>query len=490
MIIVWTLVPCYLVITNIDTLISIFVIFTEDKLSTSILGLMNASGVWKQILEEIKPQVGFNNFKGWFSQTEIDSIEEGRVVIRVPSAFHKGQLLSRYESVILDSASKVLNTEASLEFKIDGSVGKKKNATEAAPQEEDFFQLPQTTNIKAQILLNPKYTLENFVVGFTNNLAYAAAQAVVDNPGQAYNPLYIYGPSGVGKTHLMQGIANALIAKRAETRVVFVSSEKFMNDFVESIKSKGMENFRHRYRSCDILLVDDIQFISGKEGVQEEFFHAFNDLHSRNSQLVFTSDRTPSEIEKLEDRLSSRFQGGLIVDMQLPDIDTRIAILKTKLAEKGETLSEEYLLMIAESVTSNARELEGKLTQILQRRKLSGRDLTEEEVRKVLGEKVVLKSKTLNAEQVLEGIYKYFNVMRSDILGPRRQKELVMPRQIAMFLIYEECKLPFEKIGQILGGRDHTTVMHGVEKIKQSINRDREVQRMVMEVKKQLGSSG
>lgn len=448
---------------------------------------MDATIAWKHILEEIKPQVGFNNFKGWFSQTEIDSIDDGKIVIKVPSAFHKGQLLARYESIILESAGKILNTEASLEFKIDASVGKKKSAVESANAGEDFFQIsPTSTVVRSQMLLNPKYTLENFVVGFTNNLAYAAAQAVVDNPGQAYNPLYIYGPSGVGKTHLMQGIANALIAKNPETRVVFVSSEKFMNDFVESIKSKGMENFRHRYRSCDILLVDDIQFISGKEGFQEEFFHAFNDLHTRNSQLVFASDRTPNEIEKLEVRLSSRFQGGLIVDMQLPDMDTRIAILKTKLSEKGENLPEEFLVMVAESVTSNARELEGKLTQLLQRRKLTGQPLNEETVRKVLGDRPVQKNQNINPERILECIYKYFSLSKMDVLGPRRQKELVVPRQIAMYLMYEECKTPYEKIGAILGGRDHTTVMHGVDKIREAVNRDREVQRVVMEVKKQL----
>lgn len=444
---------------------------------------MDVQTTWKHILEEIRPQVSFNNFKGWILQAEVDSITEGKIVLKVQSSFHKNQLLARYESLITTCASKVLDTQVYLEFKIDSSVGKKKPPESEV--DEGFFEVPQVS-VKAQTILNPKYTLENFVVGFTNNLAYAAAQAVVDNPGNAYNPLYIYGTSGVGKTHLMQGIANALIEKRADTRVVFVSSEKFMNDFVESIKSKGMESLRHKYRSCDILLVDDIQFISGKEGFQEEFFHTFNDLHSRNSQLVFTSDRPPNEIAKLEVRLSSRFQGGLMVDMQLPDIDTRIAILKTKLAEKGESLPQEYLLMIAESITTNIRELEGKLTQILQRRKLTGQPLSEETVRKVLGDVSVVKSQNIIPEQILEIVNKYFGVNHSDILGPRRQKELVVPRQIIMFLVHEQCKLPFEKIGQILGGRDHTTIMHGVEKIRLAVNRDREIQRIVMEIKQQL----
>lgn len=445
---------------------------------------MDTQGDLKQILEEIRTQVLPHNYKAWFSPTQASLTEDNKIIIKVPSAFFKQQLTKRYESIILEAASTILAAQASLEFIIDSSVEKKK----ARPVEDDFFQTPQIyqTGQKAQTILNPKYTLENFVVGFTNNLAYAGAQAVVDNPGNAYNPLYIYGTSGVGKTHLMQGIANALIAKKADTRVVFVSSEKFMNDFVESIKSKGMESLRLKYRSCDILLVDDIQFISGKEGFQEEFFHTFNDLHSRNSQLVFTSDRPPNEISKLEVRLSSRFQGGLMVDMQLPDIDTRIAILNTKLSEKGESLPQEYILMIAESVTTNIRELEGKLTQLLQRRRLSGQPLSEEIVRKVLGDIPVTKHQNISPDKILECVNKYFSVDKADILGPRRQKELVVPRQIIMFLIHQECKIPYERIGEMLGGRDHTTIMHGVEKIRLAINRDREVQRIVMELKQQL----
>jgi len=447
---------------------------------------MEAAQTWKQILEQIKTQISFNNFKAWFSQTEIDSVEEGKIILKVPSSFHKGQLLARYESIILETASEVLNTQASLEFKIDSSVGKKKTSTEAEPV-EDFFRMPQKSITSTNFSLNPKYTLENFVVGLTNNLAFAAAQAVVENPGIAYNPLYIYGPSGVGKTHLMQAIANELISKNPDIKPVFASSERFMNDFIESIKSKSTESFRHKYRSCDIILIDDIQFISGKDSTQEEFFHTFNDLHSKNSQLVFTSDRPPNEIEKLEGRLASRFQGGLMVDVQLPDFDTRMAILKAKLSEKGDSLPEEFLNMIAEGITSNTRELEGKLIQILQRRKLSGIPLTEAEVRKVLGNKPVEKTHSLSTSQVLEGTTKFFNVSVADILGPRRQKGLVLPRQIAMFLMYEECKTPFERIGEILGGRDHTTVMHGVDKIRVAIGRDREIQRLVIEIKQQIG---
>lgn len=446
---------------------------------------MDSLSLWNEILDQIKPQISFQNFKAWFSQAKIDSIIDGVILLKVPSSFHKGEILRRYETVILETASKILNQSARIEFVIDSSLGRKKTSSEVQ-SEPDFFQLPQKSQHQA-FSLNSKYTLENFVVGLTNNLAFAAAQAVVENPGISYNPLYIYGPSGVGKTHLMHAIANALVSKNPEIKAVFAPSERFMNDFVESIKSKSTDAFRHKYRSCDIILIDDIQFISGKDSTQEEFFHTFNDLHSKNSQLVFTSDRPPNEIEKLEGRLASRFQGGLMVDVQLPDFDTRMAILKAKLSEKNEALPEEYLAIIAETVTSNTRELEGKLIQILQR-KLTGQSLSEEEVRRVLGQALPQKSQVLNPARVLESINKYFNVEMKDITGPRRQKELVLPRQIAMFLIYDTCKVPYEKIGEILGGRDHTTIMHGVEKIRLAINRDREVQKLVMEVKQQLGN--
>lgn len=445
---------------------------------------MDSNALWQQILDQIKTQVSFNNFKAWFSQTKIESIAGNKVTIVVPSSFHKSQLLERFEKLILESGYKVLSQEIELELKINPALLRKKAPEEV--KEDDFFQVQQKA-VPKTFTLNPKYTLENFVVGLTNNLAFAAAQAVVSNPGVSYNPLYIYGPSGVGKTHLMHAIGNALIAQNPNTKAVFAPSERFMNDFVESIKGKSTEAFRHKYRSCDIILIDDIQFISGKDSTQEEFFHTFNELQSKNSQLVFTSDRPPHQIEKLESRLASRFQGGLMVDIQLPDFDTRMAILKAKLSEKGESLPEEYLNMIAASIVSNTRELEGKLIQFLQIWKTQNRPPTPEEIERMLGSRPTEKNfSNLEPNQILEGVNKYFKVTLDQIIGPRRQKELVLPRQIAMFLIYEECKTPFEKIGEILGGRDHTTIMHGVEKIRLAINRDREVQRLVLEIKQQL----
>lgn len=446
---------------------------------------MENQKTWIKILEEIKQEISSANFRTWFSQTSLKEIREDKLIISVPSAFIKGQLLGRYEKLIQDSVTKVLEKSLAIEYIIDSSKINKKVARET--ESEDIFHINQGPAVPQTALLNPKYTLDAFVVGLTNNLAYAAAQAVVANPGISYNPLFIYGPSGVGKTHLMQGIGNALMAKNPYLKLIFASSERFMVDLVDSIQTKKTGDFRQKYRSCDILLIDDIQFIAGKDSTQEEFFHTFNELHSKNAQIVLTSDRPPAEMQKLESRLLSRFQGGLMVDIQLPDFDTRMAILKAKLQEKGETLDEDILKLIAETVESNTRELEGKLIQILQMSKLSGQEANIDFVKRFLGKPTTAHTQ-LDPKKVLNGIIQYFNTKMSDMVGPRRQKELVLPRQIAMYLLYEECKLPMEKIGQLLGGRDHTTVLHGIEKIKEAAGRDREVQRLLIEVKQQLGA--
>lgn len=453
---------------------------------------MEPEQAWKKVLSVIKDEVSISNYRTWFSNTKCAGLNENTITIAVPSAFIKNMLVSRYNTLISKAVSQVLEKDnINLDFIIDASLtpAKKIKVTEEDEDEnDDLFQTPSTPKhvYTSSVNINPKYTMESYVVGLTNNLAYAAAQAVVQNPGVSYNPLYIYGPSGVGKTHLMQAIGNALIKKNPFLKVMYASSEKFMNDFVESIQTKKTGEFRQKYRTSNILLIDDIQFISGKDSTQEEFFHTFNDLHSKNSQLIFTSDRPPHEIEKLEERLRSRFQGGLMVDIQLPDFDTRMAILKAKLLEKGESVPEDLLKMIAETVQSNTRELEGKLVQIIQLKKLSSGIPDEEIIKKYLGKPTVVQTAAPDYKKVLAGINQYFNVKMPDLLGPRRQKELVLPRQIAMFIMYEECKLPMEKIGQILGGRDHTTVMHGVDKIKEAISRDREIQRMLIELKQHI----
>ena len=448
---------------------------------------MDTQKNWNKILELIKDQISSVNFKGWFSKTKLEEITDTHISIKVPSAFYKNQIIARYNSIIKDASKKILGKDLELIITVDPSMDEKKaQEKNEEPDDEDFFSFSKI-QVQPVINLNPKYTLKNFVVGPTNNLAYAAAQAVVQNPGSSYNPLFIYGPSGVGKTHLMQAIGNALTSKNPYLKLIYVSSERFTNDFAESIQNKKTGDFRQKYRSADIFLIDDVQFLSGKEQTQEEFFHTFNDLHTKNTQIILTSDRPPNEMQRLESRLVSRFQGGLMVDIQLPDLETRIAILKAKLTEKGESLGEEYLEIIAQSVDLNTRELEGRLIQILQMAKMDPGSLTVDAVKQKLNQYLRNQPKTsLDHKKVLAAILHYFNVKSVDIMGPRRQKELVLPRQIAMYIMYTDCQLSMEKIGQILGGRDHTTVLHGVDKIKVALVRDREVERLLSEVKQQL----
>lgn len=434
--------------------------------------------LWHKFLEGVKPQVSPANFRAWFLKTSLKSLDDGKIILSTPSAFIKETLNQRHLPLIESSFEKILGKKARIEFIV------KEVEMDHKDNGEDFFQPVQTPTST----LNPKYTLENFVVGPTNNLAYAAAQAVTQNPGTSYNPLFIYGGTGVGKTHLMLGIGNAIVKKYPNFKVNFCSSERFTNDYVSALQTKQFATFRSRYRGADILLIDDIQFFSGREGTQEEFFHTFNELAAKNSQIVITSDRPPYEIAKLEDRLKSRFQGGLMVDIQIPDFDTRVAILKNKCAERGSFLEESCLNMIAASVETNARDLEGKLIQILQSLKTNSLPPTEESIRILLGRKEDGELKNLTPRQVITKICEYFAIKQADLVGPRRQKELVLPRHLTMYILSEELGLTVEKIGEMLGGRDHTTVMHGRDKIKGSILTNREIQRIFIETKQSLST--
>lgn len=431
---------------------------------------------WPKVLDKIRGQVSAANFKMWFAKTSCE-VAGDSLVINVATGFIKQELITKHQPLISQAVEEIFGKPYEIDFKVNSS---------KVPEGEDDFDLGFTAAAPAPASsLNPKYTLENFVVGLSNNLAYAAAQAVVANPGVSYNPLFVYGGTGVGKTHLMLGIGNSLLKINPRLKVIYCSSERFMNDFIQSIQTKKTGEFRGRYRDCNLLLIDDIQFISGRDSTQEEFFHTFNELQTKNTQIVLTSDRPPNEIQKLEPRLASRFQGGLMVDIQMPDFDTRVAILKAKCQERGEPVAEEILTKIAEGMPTNARELEGKLVQIIQTAKLTGQTLTPESVSKFLGVPQPSSQKT-DHKKVFSEVNRYFNVKMTDMTGPRRKKELVLPRQLAMYLLYEECKIPYERIGELLGGRDHTTILHGVEKIREAINRDREIQRMIIELKQFL----
>lgn len=436
---------------------------------------------WAKVLEIIKDQTTSGNFRTWFAKTALDLSSNGELIINVPSVFVKDHLSQRYMSIIENAVVSVWRKRLPIVFKVTPSKFSK------TPEEETELVFSAQGIDPITVGLNPKYSMANFMVGLSNNLAYAAAQAVIQNPGKSYNPLFIYGGTGVGKTHLMQAIGNSLLDKNSQLKIIYCSSEKFMNDFITSIQSKRTGDFRAKYRNSDLLLIDDIQFISGRDSTQEEFFHTFNELQVKNCQIILASDRVPNDIQKLEPRLQSRFQGGLMVDIQLPDFDTRVAILKAKSNERGESIDEQVLTIIAENMPTNARELEGKLIQIVQANKSTNKPITADIVKAYFSTPII-KEANIDQKSVILAINQYFKTRTSDLTGPRRNKQLVIPRQIAMYLLYEQCRVPYETIGQILGGRDHTTILHGVDKIRKAIQRDREIQRLVIEVKQTLST--
>lgn len=445
-----------------------------DKLFT-----MDNLRLWHKFLEAVKLQVGPVNYKAWFLKASLKNFTADKITISTPHAFIKATLSQKYPAIIESNFEKLLGKKVQVEF-----IVKEAERQKGEPEEDEgFFQPIQTITS----VLNPKYTLSNYVVGPSNNVAYAAAQAVAQNPGTSYNPLFIYGGTGVGKTHLMVGIGNAILGKKPHAKVIYAPSEKFMNDYVEAIQTRKMGDLRAKYRSPDLLLVDDIQFFSGREGTQEEFFHTFNELVGKNSQIVLTSDRSPHEIAKLEDRLKSRFAGGLMIDIQAPDFDTRVAILRSKCLEHKVNLAEDTLKMLAASFETNIRELEGQLVGILQLLQVQNLAPTPENIAKFLQAKTQPQNGSkVEPKKVLETVCGYFNLNQKDLTGTRRQKELVFPRHITMFILSEQLNLTVEKIGQLLGKRDHTTVMHGRDKIRKMVNQDREVQRILLEIKQKL----
>lgn len=440
---------------------------------------------WNKILEIIKDQVSPINYRMWFSKASCEGEVDGKFVIYVATHFIKQEIHTKHQKILEEAVRKILGKSLSIDLQVSTSKINVENNKEDSNFELSFFSNVPKTNITN---LNPKYILENFVVGLSNNLAYAAAQAVIQNPGLSYNPLFLYGGTGVGKTHLMVGVGHALLQKNPSLKIIYSPLEQFTNDLVQGIQTKSMAQFRTKYRSCNLLLIDDVQFLSGRDSTQEEFFHTFNDLQGKNIQIILTADRPPSEIQKLEPRLASRFQGGMMIDIQNPDFDTRVAILKARCKERGDNIPENILTLIAENMPTNGRELEGKLMQIIQTLKLTGKEFNEENVKFLLGKVGSANGYKIDQKKVLTGINQYFDLKMADLVGPNRKKGLVLPRQIAMYILYQNCKLPYEKIGEMLGGRDHTTIMHGVEKIGEILEKDSEIQKTIGEIKQKLMS--
>lgn len=429
---------------------------------------MNNLELWQSVLAQMQFHISKANFATWFQNTEIISRHEDKIIISVPNAFSKEWLSNKYNKLILKTLRDADDTIKDVEFVIKPSALKGnivKNDSEAIKSEDiqlkfDEFKINKETN------LNPRYTFSNFVVGSFNELAHAAALAVADNPGFTYNPLFIYGGTGLGKTHLIQSIGNKVSEDGKKKRVKYISSEKFVSSIVTAIRTNSMEAFKASLAPIDLLILDDIQFIAGKNKSQEEFFHVFNSLYEKNKQIVLSSDRPPNAIAELEDRLRSRFEGGMIADVSLPDYETRLVILKTKLQEKNMDLSEEILDYIATNVKKNIRELEGALNKLLVYNKIN-QTLDLETVKKLLKGFVFSPFDVANYKKIIETVAKFYNLDEKSMFDVTRRKEIVKPRQVAMFLLRKELKYSFPAIARKFGGKDHTTAIYAYKKILQ-----------------------
>lgn len=485
---------------------------------------MTPQELWQAALGELEILLSKANFTTWFRNTSIANYNEEKVVINVPNIFTKEYLAKKYHQSILKALRNITqnNNLKDIEYKIDSTAQNKNtffsnqhtpiNNSAVKPMEtpvatdhstktiasiigrksDDLSDSSQKNQIKVINKLNSKYTFGTFIVGKNCELAHAAALAVVKNPGNAYNPLFIYGGVGLGKTHLMQAIGNKIIENNPEAKVLYISCENFTNDFMNAVRSasenpRSLQDFNDRYRSLDVFLIDDIQFLSGKERTEEAFFNIFNELQQNGKQLVISSDRPPKAIPGIEQRTISRFEWGMIADISAPDFETKLAIINEKLKEKSFTINSEISSYLAHSIQNNIRELEGVLNRIMALSQLQNRELSLEEVKQITASIIINTQKnSLTPKNIIKITADYFDVAIEDIIGPCRKKNLAEPRQIIMYIMREELKSSYPVIGQALGGRDHTTVIHSCDKIIKNLKMDDKLRQDINTLRQKL----
>lgn len=430
------------------------------------------SSAWLKVQEQIKKELdNEQTFNIWFSGIKFVSSTADSIVLEAPNKFSRDWLLGRYMPLLASSILKAFGRELKIDFRL-----KDPGSAEAAPaprQEETkketkpFWPFAREKQDAAkEVGLNPRYTFDSFVVGPSNRFVHAASLAICDSPAKAYNPLFIYGGVGLGKTHLMHAIGQKVLQKYPKSKVLYISSEEFTNHLINAIQTRNTLKFREKYRHVDVLLIDDIQFIAGKESTQEEFFHTFNALHDAHKQIVVSSDRPPKEIQSLEERLVSRFEWGLVTDIQPPDFETRIAILKKKSERETIALPDDLFFFLAEKVRSNIRELEGALIRVVAYAKLIGKDVSVELAKEVLKDMILEGEKKVTIESIQKKVCDYFDIRLSDMKIKKRSRAIAYPRQIAMYLARQLTDYSLPEIGEYFGGRDHTTVLHAHEKIE------------------------
>ncbi len=444
---------------------------------------MNPQQAWQSVLGQLQLDMTKATYDTWVRDAEAIALEDGAFIVGVQNAYARDWLENRLTSAVNRMLADIFNQTVEVRFVVWQENGAAELPSVAESEEEDEMDIPSRSLSANQSAINPRYSFSDFVVGPSNRLAHAASLAVAENPARAYNPLFLYGGVGLGKTHLLHAIGNAIAANGQQ--VLYVSSEEFTNDLINAIRGHKTQAFREKYRRIDVLLIDDIQFIAGKESTQEEFFHTFNTLHGQNKQVVISSDRSPKAMITLEERLRSRFEWGLIADIQPPDLETRLAILRSKAERSGRAVPDEILQAIAQRMQSNIRELEGSLNRILAYAELRGLPLTAELVDSALAD-LLPKHREVEPQQVLKKVAEAFGVTVDQILARDRSRHIALPRQIVMYLLREEAKISLPQIGEVLGGRDHTTIMYGCDKVAEMIDQDDRLRRQVVDIRDQL----
>jgi chromosomal replication initiator protein len=456
---------------------------------------MDAKQVWRAALGELQVSLSPANFETWLRDTQLVDVDDQRFRIAVPNGFAKDWLETRYRSLISQTLARIVGYSVQVEFTVQGTNGGNgTNGTATADEPNGTGAPAGSPSVRVEATrvggeggttnINPRYTFANFIVGSANRLAHAASLSVAERPGHAYNPLFLYGGVGLGKTHLMHAIGNQVIAKFPRKRVVYATSEKFTNEFITSIQQGKIDEFRARYRRIDLLLIDDIQFIADKERTQEEFFHTFNAIHEDGKQIVLSSDRPPKAILTLEERLRSRFEWGLIADLTAPDLETRIAILRAKAEEGAVPITSDVIEFIARKVVSNIRELEGALNRIVAYASMGAMPISIELAQAVLSNVLYNpKKRQVTPERIAKAVADYYGVQMEALKGQKRDKAIVTPRQVAMFLMREETDVSLLRIGAELGGRDHSTVLHACDKITRESAVNDELRREIAAVR-------
>lgn len=437
---------------------------------------MDAKQAWQAVVGQLQMEMPKASYDTWVRNTEFIAFEDGSFIVGAENAYSRDWLKSRLNSTISRLLTGFMDRTVEVIFTVVQQNSGAREYVAKEPLEDERVRFDSS----AHGMLNPRYSFENFVVGANNRLAHAASYAVAEKPAQAYNPLFLYGGVGLGKTHLLNAIG--LENHKNNLQVLYVSSEEFTNDLINAIRSNKTQAFRDKYRMCDVLLIDDIQFIAGKESTQEEFFHTFNRLHGQNKQIVITSDRSPKAMITLEERLRSRFEWGLIADVQAPDFETRLAILRFKSDRLGKDVPDEVLELIAQRMQSNIRELEGALNRIVAYADLRGIALSAELVDMALTDLIPQRHK-LDTEKIVETVAEAFGIPVERIISRERTQQVALPRQVAMYLLREEAHISLPQIGKALGGRDHTTVMYGCNKISGLIEQDDRLRRQVVDIR-------